>query len=583
MIPAAIIPLKFHVPPEEQARLDALQRYAFLADTMPLIIWTARPDGGVDYYNKAWFDYTGLTLEQTRDWGWGAVVHPDDLARCVARWTHAFTTGEDYEIEYRFRRGSDRTYRWFLGRATARRDEAGGIVQWVGTGTDIDDQKRVHAVLEGRVAVRTAELALGTEALQQQETDLRLLGSAVEQAWESIMITEAQLDWPGPRIVFVNPAFTAMTGYAMEETVGRTPRILQGPRTDRAVLDRLRGNLERGEGFVGEAINYCKDGREFILEWQVAPLRDPGGRITHFVAIQRDITARRKAEATLAQTQQELVAASREAGMAEVATGVLHNVGNALNSVNVSATLVAKQVRDSKAGNIAKIAALFSQHQADLAGFLTGDERGRLIPAYLGTLVESLAAEQQTLLAELGHLRKNIEHIKDIVGMQQSYAKNSGLVELVPVTELVEDAIRINAGSLARHQVETVRDFRDQPVLSTERHKVMQILINLLRNAVYACDGSGRPDKRITVGIAARGEGVRITVADNGVGIPPENLARLFERGFTTRRDGHGFGLHSSILAARELGGSLEGRSAGSGLGATFILELPGERPLTRP
>ena len=127
--------------------LEGAQRYHFLADTVPLIIWTARPDGGLDYYNKAWFDYTGLTLAQTEDWGWRAVLHPDDLQRCVKRWTHSFTTGENYEIEYRFKRASDGTYRWFLGRASARRNEAGKIVQWVGTCTDIEDQKHAHSQL----------------------------------------------------------------------------------------------------------------------------------------------------------------------------------------------------------------------------------------------------------------------------------------------------------------------------------------------------------------------------------------------------------------------------------------------------
>jgi PAS domain S-box-containing protein len=141
---------------------------------------------------------------------------------------------------------------------------------------------------------------------KQVEESLRLLHSAVLQSKESILITDAQLGPPGPRIVFVNPAFTRMTGYGAEEVIGQTPRILQGPRTDRAVLDRLRQNLERGEVFEGEAINYGKDGKEFLLEWQVAPLRDPGGTITHFVALQRDITARKQGEEALQRQQTEL-------------------------------------------------------------------------------------------------------------------------------------------------------------------------------------------------------------------------------------------------------------------------------------
>jgi PAS domain S-box-containing protein len=137
-----------------------------------------------------------------------------------------------------------------------------------------------------------------TERTQAEES-LKLFKSAVEQAKESILITDAELDLPGPRIIFVNPAFTKMTGFTAGEVYGKTPRILQGPRTDRMVLNRLRKNLERGEEFEGEIINNRKDGEEFILEWRIAPIRNASGKITHFVSIQRDISARKKMEITL--------------------------------------------------------------------------------------------------------------------------------------------------------------------------------------------------------------------------------------------------------------------------------------------
>ena len=180
------------------------------------------------------------------------------------------------------------------------------------------------------------------------------------------------------------------------------------------------------------------------------------------------------------------------------------------------------------------------------------------------------------LVAELDELRKNIEHIKDIVAMQQSYARVSGVSEIVSVPELVEDALRVGAASLVRHHVNIVRDFQASPALATDRHKVLQILINLIRNAMFACDESARDERMITVGIACDDRAVRIAVVDNGIGIAAENLTRVFNHGFTTRKDGHGFGLHSGALAfARELGGSLNARSDGPGQGATFTLELP--------
>jgi PAS domain S-box-containing protein len=150
----------------------------------------------------------------------------------------------------------------------------------------------------GRI-VGVSKVARDISERNRSEKLLRLLVSAVEQSKESILITDAELDLPGPRIIFVNPAFTQMTGYTAEEAIGKTPRILQGPRTNKTVLNRLRQNLERGEVFAGEAINYRKNGTEFDLEWQIAPLRDASGKITHFVTTQHDITERKQAEEAL--------------------------------------------------------------------------------------------------------------------------------------------------------------------------------------------------------------------------------------------------------------------------------------------
>lgn len=277
----------------------------------------------------------------------------------------------------------------------------------------------------------------------------------------------------------------------------------------------------------------------------------------------------------LEDVHKQLVEASRLGGMAEIATNVLHNVGNVLNSVNISATLVADRVRHSKGANIAKLAALFAEHQADLSAFLTTDPRGKMIPAYLATLKDSLAEEQKTVSAELDNLRKNIEHIKEIVAKQQSYAKTSVVMETVALAGLVEDALRINATSLLQQDVEVVRDFQIQPLIRTDKHKVMNILINLVSNAKFACDETGRSDKRFTVRITGDAHTVRVSVSDNGVGIPAENLTRIFAHGFSSKKTSHGLGLHSGALAAKQIGGALSVQSDGPGCGANFTLELP--------
>ena len=195
-------------------------------------------------------------------------------------------------------------------------------------------------------------------------------------------------------------------------------------------------------------------------------------------------------------------------------------------------------------------------------------------------MAKCLAAERDSTVKDIDELNRNIDHIKDIVYMQQSYAKVSGVVEIVRVSELTDDAVRMNAGALVRHDVQLIREF-EQPSaeINVDKHKVLQILVNLIRNAKYACDESGRPEKRLIMRITSGNERVQITVQDNGVGIARENMTRIFNHGFTTRKDGHGFGLHSGALSAKELGGSLTVHSDGLGKGASFTLELPFQPP----
>lgn len=292
--------------------------------------------------------------------------------------------------------------------------------------------------------------------------------------------------------------------------------------------------------------------------------------------LQIEIEERKRIEQQVARTHQELLVVSRKAGMAEVAASVLHNVGNVLNSVNVSANLVSKQVKQSKAANVSRVSALLQEQASDLGGFLTQDTKGRQIPGYLEQLGQHLIEEQNSMARELESLTKNVEHINEIVATQQSYTRVMGMAETVSVKVLVEDAIQTDSVSLAKHQVAVTRNYVEPlPEITTDKHKVLQILINLLRNAKHACNDSEQSAKRVTVLVTAENEKIKIEVADNGVGIPAENLTRIFNYGFTTRKTGNGLGLHISALAAMEMGGSLTAKSDGPGKGAAFTLELP--------
>jgi PAS domain S-box-containing protein len=338
--------------------------------------------------------------------------------------------------------------------------------------------------------------------------------------------------------------------------------------------------IRSGEPMIGKAEKETwSDGH---VTWALSskmPLRNVQGEIVGTFGVSKDITPIKDAEAKLDQVHKQLLETSRQAGMAEVATSVLHNVGNVLNSVNVSSSLIADKVRNSKVVNLARIVTLLQGHQKDFGAFFNENPKGKRLPAYLAELAGHLTQEQEDILQEVGSLVENIIHIKEIVAMQQEYAKFSGVEESLQPVDLIEDALRMNLGAVNRHNVKIQRDFAEVPPVLTEKHKVLQILVNLIRNAKYACDDSGREDKQISLRVRNGDGRVKISVIDNGIGIPAENLSLIFNHGFTTRKDGHGFGLHSGANAAKELGGNLVVLSEGPGLGATFTLELPIQKP----
>ena len=292
--------------------------------------------------------------------------------------------------------------------------------------------------------------------------------------------------------------------------------------------------------------------------------------------LQEQVNAKERAHAELSEAQQRLMEASRLTGMAEVATSVLHNVGNVLNSVNTSAGVVAVKMQEFRVGNLAAIVGMFEEHSGDLDDFLRHDPKGQRVVPYLAKLSRHFGQERESVLRELALLTEHIGHIKSIVATQQKHAAVAGLIEQVSLSELVEDAFRIVEAGFENHHIELIRDFEDVPAIYADKHKILQILLNLLRNAKRATADSGKPDRVIRVRILRHSENtIRVEVKDNGVGLPAENLTRIFAHGFTTKRDGHGFGLHSSAIAARQMAGSLWAESEGPGRGATFTLELP--------
>jgi PAS domain S-box-containing protein len=434
---------------------------------------------------------------------------------------------------------------------TPLRNPDGVIIRYIAIKQDITERKRA------------------AESLRQSEEQFRAM-------FDLASVGIAQSDPHTEQWLRVNKKMCEITGYSAGELLQlRVPDITYPE--DRQVDQEAFERVVRGEApdYRMEKRYIRKDGALVWVNVNMTVIRDAAGQPLRTVAAIEDITERRRAQAELENLQRQLVDASREAGMAEIATSVLHNVGNVLNSINVSTGLVVASVKKSRAPSLARVVILLQEHAQDLGAFITQDSRGKHVPAHLAQLAEHLQAEQEANVRELELLRRNVDHVKEIVALQQNYASFGGVKEMNNVVDLVEDSLRINEGALSRHEVEVVREFGSVPTLNVEKHKILQILVNLLRNAKYACHDSGRADKRLTVRVA-NGEGrIRISVIDNGVGIPPENLTRIFNHGFTTRKDGHGFGLHSGALAAQEMGGSLTVHSDGPGQGAAFTLELP--------
>lgn len=385
-------------------------------------------------------------------------------------------------------------------------------------------------------------------------------------------------------MVLANQLITQQFGYSQEELVGQPIEMLIPKRFHMAhsahrnsFFDSPRTH-RMGEG--RDLYGLRKDKSEFPVEIDLNPLDTPKGMFVLSSIV--DVSERKQAEAEKDRLNKELVDISRRAGMADVATGVLHNVGNVLNSVNVAAGVVVNTLRRSSLDKVTRTAELIQANLHDVGRYLTQDPKGQQIPDYLNKLGQQLTYEQEMVMGELKGLVKNIEHIKEIVSVQQTVAKSCSLEEPVVIEELMQQALIVNQDSLDAFNIEVVKEYMEIPEVVVDKHQVLQVLVNLVGNAKYAMKDLSDGPRRLTVRILEIEEEdiswIKLEVSDTGVGIPPENLKRMFTQGFTTKKDGHGFGLHSGALSAKLMGGALTVCSDGEGQGATFTLTLQAKR-----
>ena len=445
---------------------------------------------------------------------------------------------------------------------------------------------RTHWMLTSRVPWRNEDgEVVGIAGISK---DITALVEAELQMQRYRDMLQAMLDHMPDRIYFKNTQSRfVLVSQAMAERLnvesselvaGKTDFDFHPPELARKFMQDEELIMASGNPMINK-IEQQRDahGETIYASVTKVPVYDSMGQVTGLIGISRDITEIKRAEETLKQTNEDLMRASRLAGMAEVATGVLHNIGNVLNSINVSSNVVADLIRRSKSANLERVCKLLEQHEDNLGTFLTEDEKGKQIPTFLQKLAIVLHQEQETLLTELKEMHTGIDHIRDIITTQQGYAKVGGTVEPVAPTDLIEQALRMEGTSLKRHDIEIERDIRPTPRIFVEKHKLLQVLVNLIRNAKQAMNAS-RPKKLLLTAASVADDRVAISVKDVGKGISAEDLEKLFSHGFTTRKDGHGFGLHSCALAVKEMGGRISATSEGLGKGATFTVELPTQR-----
>lgn len=278
----------------------------------------------------------------------------------------------------------------------------------------------------------------------------------------------------------------------------------------------------------------------------------------------------------LRRAQAELLDTARRAGKSEIAADVLHNAGNILNSVNTSAGIVASRLRQFHVSKLARTAALLQEHLPDLGEFLVKNAVGRQLPAYLTLLAGAMQNDLDSTLGELDSMVASVECLNEVVRTQQAYVGVSEAPELIHPEELLESSLGMNTPALEPLRVRVIKEYAALPAFLLQRSRVVQILANLISNAAWALSESEREEKWIRLTLETRGaQSLRISVGDNGVGIAPEHMGKLFRPGFSTRKDGHGFGLHSSVLTAKAMGGAILVESEGPGRGALFTLELP--------
>jgi PAS domain S-box-containing protein len=413
----------------------------------------------------------------------------------------------------------------------------------------------INDLTDQQAALASAQDALATSKVY--------VDNVLRSMADSLLVIDANLT-----IGSVNPALLALLGYGEDELIGQPPGLIFGEEfAQGSIIEDL---LLQGSVSGIESSFLTSDGRLIPISVSGSMMQDEQGQFQGLVCVAQDITARKQMEEEKLELHEQLLDTSRKLGMAEVASDVLHNVGNALNSINVSIGVIADLLKNSMVGDVGRISRLFHKHREDLGNFFSGNPKGKQIPAYLEKLAGQLVEEQQVAIAELARLRENAQNAQQCVAVQQDLAKPSGITEEISVIELNQELVE-------NSQIDVSREFQEIPQLIVDKHQVLEVMVDVIRNACQAM--ASVSTKQLIVRaklIPGPPDSVCLEVQDSGVGIAADDLIKIFGQGYNTKNGGRGMSLHSGALMAKNLGGALRAHSEGIGHGATFFLELPG-------
>ena len=370
------------------------------------------------------------------------------------------------------------------------------------------------------------------------------------------------------KFIVANKAFCDAVGMSHEFLVNNTCDVCFGELATKFKADDRAVMASGAQKRIEESIIDGRTREVVWLETVKSPLRDATGSIVGTVGIARDITERKRLNTALN-------TASRLAGMADVAISVLHNVGNALTSVNTSTSVMSQKLESSHIKILGKVVDLLGAHRDDLARFVVDDATGsKLIPSLM-TLSSSIARERDEMLEEMKVVRKSLEQVMETIVLQQEHARGTTVIEKCALDQVVHEALAFILPSCEEQNIQVTTEVDEMLDIAHDRHQIVQILASLLMNAVDAVAPVTPIGSISIVGKKYGDQYFSVQVVDNGVGISEDDRARIFNYGFTTKHDGRGFSLHNAGNMARTMGGTLTFESDGRDRGSTFRLQLP--------